>query len=260
MPGVSSWILQESFHPGRNSISINNPVVSLTTDLFISGRQWLYEVTESSTSFMLSSGLLRWNKACLYESNPSNSKARSDFFPKSGNRPPGWWHRDRRPDRRPEPLSLLSTHNNPNYFHWLTQPGLAPLFLQSHFNLPEHQGSAIAVSHRPRQPLPNFVEPLLSFVAPTASKFISTAITSTISCRFALQEHDSEVFISPGQLKWVRNICQSQLPLTVRPWRRIYLSRANARTRRCLNESQLISALSLYGFQTYCLESLPVEE
>ena len=260
MYGVSSWTLQESFHPSRNSISIYDPVESLTTDLFVSGRQWIYEATTSSASFTLSCGLLRWKKALLYEANPSNSKSRSNFFPKSGNRPPGWWHRHRRPDRRSEPLTLLSTHNNTNYFHWLTQPGLAPVFLQSYFKLSECQQYDIAVTQRPRQPLPQFVEPLLSFVAPTASKFISSAITSTTSCRFALQQHYSDVFISPAQLQWLRKLCQSQLQAVVRPWRRIYLSRAKARTRRCLNEAQLMSALSPYGFQTYCLESLTVEE
>ena len=258
--GVSSWILEEAFHPRRNSISIKEPVDSLTTDLFISGRQWLYEVTESSTSFSLNCGLLRWKKACLYESNPLNHESRTNFLPKSGNRPPGWWHRDRLSELRPEPLTLLSTHNNPNYFHWLTQPGLAPIFLQSHFNLHEHQDSAIAVSHRPRQFLPKFVEPLLSFAAPKASKFNSLAITSTTSCRFSLQQYDSDVFISPAQLKWLKNLCQTQLRLAVRPWRRTYLSRAKARTRRCLNEQQLIDALRPHGFQTYCLESLTVEE
>ena len=260
MHGVSSWMLQESFNPRRNSTSIHEPIASLTTDLFISGRQWLYEVTDSSASFTLNCGLLRWKKALLYESNPFNHESRTHFYPKSGNRPPGWWHRHRRAHLRPEPLTLLSTHNNPNYFHWLTQPGLAPLFLQSHFNLQVHQDSAIAVSHRPRQLLPKFLEPLLSFAAPKASKFISSAIASTTSCRFALQQHDSDVFISPAQLKWLTSLCQSQLRLAGRPWRRIFLSRTNACTRRCLNEQQLMTALSPYGFQTYCLESLPVEE
>ena len=258
LSGVSSWLLEESFHPRRTSICLTDPVDSFTTDLFVSGRQWLYEVTDLSTSFMLRSGLLHWNKLCLYESNPSNLESRSYFFPRSGNRPPGWWHRSRPAQHRPEPLTLLSTHNNPNYFHWLTQPGLAPLFLQSHFRLPKCQQSALAISHRPRQPLPTFVQPLLSFVAPKLSTYNSLAITSTTSCRFSLQEHHSDVFISPQQLKWLRNLCQSQFRSDTPPWRRIYLSRANADTRRCLNEQQLISSLTSYGFEAYCLESLPV--
>ena len=259
LPGVSSWLLEESFYPKRNSICLTYPVESLTTDLRISGKQWLYEVTDSSTSFKLSSGLLYWNKTCLYESNPLNSNSRSDFLLWAGIRPPGWWHRHRTVQRRPESLTLLSTHNNPNYFHWLTQPGLAPLFLQSYFELPKHPQSSLAISHRPRQPLPNFVEPLLSFVAPSMSQNISLAVASNISCRFALQQHDSDVFISPQQLKWLRKLCRSKFGLSVRPWRRIYLSRLHANSRRCLNEQQLMSALRPYGFQTYCLESLPVE-
>jgi len=257
--GVTSWLLDESFHPRRPSISLTEPVASLTSDLLISGRQWLYEATDSSQAFSLMSGLLRWKQFCLYESNPTNSDAKGCFPSKPGSRPPGWWHRVRPIQLRSERLTLLSTHNNPNYFHWLTQPGLAPLFLQSHFNLPGHQQSAIAVSHRPRQKLPSFVEPLLSFIAPEAHRITSLAISSSRSCCFAMQEQDSDVFVSPAQLAWLRNLCHLKLPLGCRPWRRIYLSRTHAHTRRCLNEHQLISALSPHGFQSYCLESLPVE-
>ncbi len=260
LPGVSYWKLDESFHPRRASTSLTAPLASLTPSILISGRQWLYEATDSSQAFSLSSGLLRWNKHCIYESNPSNLKSRSCFFSKSGTQPPGWWHRQRNIEFRSEPLILLSTHNNPNYFHWLTQPGLAPLFLQSYFNLTRDQHPIIALSHRPRHLLPRFVEPLLSFIAPQALRLNSLAIGSSTACLFALQEHDTDVFVSPAQLRWLRSLCKSQFQSVYRPWRRIYLSRNNANTRRCLNEEQLISALVPYGFQSYCLESLPVEE
>ena len=260
LPGVSSWSLHESFHPRRSSITLTSPPANLTTDLLISGRQWLFEVTDSPSHFSLKSGLLHWKNLCLYESNPSNSESRFHYFSNSANRPPGWWHRKRKPHLISDSLTLLSTHNNPNYFHWLTQPGLAPLFLQSYFNLPGYQQSAIAVSHRPKQCLPHFVDPLLSFIAPERPKLTALAIASSTSCRFALQQHDSDVFVSPAQLKWLRTICLSRLRSSCRPWRRIYLSRANAKTRRCLNEEQLIQALAPFGFQPYCLESLPVEE
>ena len=259
LPGVSSWSLHESFHPRRTSITLKAPAANLTTDLLISGRQWLYEVTDSSSHFSLKSGLLHWNNLCLYEANPSNSESRFHYFSNSANRPPGWWHRKRKAHLRSESLTLLSTHNNPNYFHWLTQPGLAPLFLQSYFNLPGHQQLAIAVSHRPRQRLPHFVEPLLSFIAPETPRLTSLAIASSTSCQFALQQHDSDVFVSPAQLKWLRTMCLSRVRSSCRPWRRIYLSRANAKTRRCLNEQQLIQALAPFGFRPYCLESLPFE-
>ena len=253
-------MLEESFHPRRASISLTAPVASLTPSLLISGRQWLYEATDSSQLFSLRLGLLRWKNQCLYELNPSNLDASSGFFSKSATRPPGWWHRQRNPECRHESLILLSTHNNPNYFHWLTQPGLAPLFLESHFNLTSDPHSAIALSHRPRRQLPSFVEPLLSFIAPQTPRLNSLAISSSRSCRFALQHHDTDVFVSPAQLKWLRSQCQAQIRSVYRPWRRIYLSRNKAMTRRCLNEEQLISVLGPYGFQPFCLESLPVEE
>ena len=260
LPGVTSWVLEESFHPRRSSISLIEPIANLTSDLFISGRQWLYEVTDSSSIFSLSSGLLHWNKLCLYESNPTNADLRPTSYFSSGTRPPGWWHRKRDVQLLSEPLTLLSSHNNPNYFHWLTQPGLAPLFLQSHFNLPGNPQSAIAVSHRPKQHLPHFVDSLLSFVAPNTPRFTSLAIASSTLCRFSLQQHDTDIFISPAQLLWLRKLFQSRVRLSCRPWRRIYLSRANARSRRCLNETELMSALRPYGFKSYCLESLSVEE
>ena len=253
-------MLEESFHPRRASISLTTPVASLTPSLLISGRQWLYEATDSSHLFSLSSGLLRWKKQCLYESNPSNLDTSPGLSPKSATRPPGWWHRQRKIEFRPESLILLSTHNNPNYFHWLTQPGLAPLFLESHFNLTSYQHSAIALSHRPRRHLPFFVEPLLSIIAPQTPRLNSLAISSVTSCRFALQHHDTDVFVSPAQLQWLRSQCQAQIRSVDRPWRRIYLSRKNATSRRCLNEEELISALGPYGFLPYCLESLSVKE
>jgi len=252
-------MLHESFHPRRSSFSLDEPLACLTSDLLISGRQWLFQAIRSSPMFSLNSGLLHWQKSCLFESNPSTLHSRPTFLHNPGKYPPGWWHRNRKVQLRPESITLLSTHNNPNYFHWLTQPGLAPLFLESHFGLCIQQQSVLALSHRPRQHLPKFVEPLLSIIAPDAPRVIAPAIASSSLCRFSLQQHYTDVFVSPAQILWLRNLFHSKLRLKCRPWRRIYLSRNNAKTRRCLNEPQVLSALTPYGFQRHCLESLSVD-
>ena len=256
--GASSWLLEESFKPTQNSISLSQPLRGFTQQLHISGRQWLYEMPTSANGISLQSGLLKLNKRCLYESNTSTNPTQTlqSYFPLIKPRPPGWWHRERTQTPQEAPLILLSNNNNPNYFHWLTQPGLAPLFLQSYFNLPNSTDYTIAVSHRPNISLPSFVTPLLTFVAPETTRHISISCASRQASRFSLQEHDSDIFVSPAQLRWLRDLCRQRLPHAPRPWRRLLISRQDAKTRRCLNEQQLFSVTREYGFQLCSLESL----
>ena len=163
-PGVQVWYLEETFRPRRVSASLDAPLTSLTPELKISGRQWLIQAP-ASVKVSLQSGLLRLGSRCIYESNPTTSAGQALAASPSGSFPPGWWHRTREPQLYQQPLLLLGTHNNPNYFHWLTQPGLAPLFLQEHFGLNPLSGAALAVSHRPRRSLPSYVSSLLEVFA-----------------------------------------------------------------------------------------------
>ena len=255
--GVQSWPLEETFQPRRVSKSLSEPLTCLTPELKISGRQWLIQAP-AAAKVSLQSGLLRLGGRCFYESNRANANPMVRRWRRAGSLPPGWWHRPRVPLRHPQPLLLLSTHNNPNYFHWLTQPGLAPLFLQEHFGLNPLPGATLALSHRPRRSLPSYVPSLLEVFSPEIPVIQGVALTSESLCRFALQEHSSDVVVSPRQLHWLHRRCRDQLQPPQKPWRRIMISRQRSTRRRCLNEDQLLASLAPYGFERHCLEDCSV--
>ena len=256
-PGVQSWCLEETFRPRQVSACLREPMACMTPELKISGRQWLIQAS-ATAKVSLQSGLLRVGHRCLYESNRTNANSKVRRWRRAGSLPPGWWHRPRDPKRYQRPLVLLSTHNNPNYFHWLTQPGLAPLFLQLHFGLSPLTGAALALSHRPRRCFPSYVPSLLEAFAAELPLVQDVALISESLCRFAVQEHSSEVVLSPAQLHWLHRRCRDQLQPPLKPWRRVLISRQLSTRRRCLNEDQLLAALAPYGFERHCLEDLSV--
>lgn len=259
IPGVQSWCLEENYQPSQASASLHEPLACLTPDVKISGRQWLVQAPPTA-KVSLQSGLIRVGRRCLYESNQANAESRGRRWRRSGSLPPGWWHSKRQPKLYQEPLLLLSTHNNPNYFHWLTQPGLAPLFLQDHFGLRSFPKLALALSHRPRRSLPLYVPSVLEVFAPELPLVRGLALSSDSVCRFAVQEHRSEVMVSPSQLHWLKNRCRDHLQPSPKPWRRVLISRQRSRRRRCINENQVLATLVPYGFECYCLEDLSVSE
>lgn len=257
IPGIQSWRFEETLETKKVSTCLNQPLKCFTPELKSSGRQWLLQAP-STANVSLQSGLLRLGPRCLYESNLTNVDPTVRRLRLAGSLPPGWWHRTRKPKRYQQPLLLLSTHNNPNYFHWLTQPGLAPLFLQDHFGLSHLSGAALAVSHRPRRSLPSYVPSLLEIFAPELPLFQDVTLTSDSLCRFALQEHNSDVVISPTQLHWLHRRCRDQLRPPLKPWRRVFISRQRSTRRRCLNEDQVFAAIDPYGFELHYLEEMSV--
>lgn len=256
---VQTWSLDESFQPRLVSKSLREPLPCLTPELKIRGRQWLIQATVSARA-SLQSGLLRLGQQCLYESNPSNTSSHIRRWKRAGALPPGWWHRKRDLQLHHQPLLLLTTHNNPNYYHWLTQPGFSPLFLQEHFGLTPLLGASLAVSYRPRGSLPAFIPSLLQALVPEMPVVYGVALASTSLCRFSVQQHFTDVVVSPSQLLWLKRRCFTQLPSVEKPWRRVLISRRNSSRRRCLNEDQLFSALVPYGFERVCLEGLSALE
>lgn len=255
--GIESTCFEETFYTRRFSKSLTKPFASLMPDLKISGRQWLIQAP-ASAKVSLQSGLLRIGNRIVYESSPTNQDIRNRFSSPFSSHPPGWWHRTRSPQIFQQPLVLLTTHNNPNYFHWLTQPGLAPLFLKDNFNL-SIPGIALALSHRPKRSLPKYVSSILQFFAPEAPLIEDVALTSSSLCLFSLQEHLTPTFVSPAQILWLQRRCRDGIKLSsAKPWRRILISRKRSRRRRCLNEDQLFATLAGYGFERIFLEDLSV--
>lgn len=238
-------------------MSLYKPLACFTPEIKTVGKQWLIQAP-ATAKVSLQSGLLRFGYRCLYETNRINAVPRVRRWRLSGSLPPGWWHRTRDPRFYEQPLILLCTHNNPNYFHWLTQPGLAPLFLQDYFGLSSFQGSSLAISHRPHCSLPSYVAPILGAFASELPVIQGMAVASQSFCRFALQEHRTEVAISPAQLQWLHRRCRDRLYVNFKPWRRVLISRQRSTRRRCLNEEQLFAALVPYSFERYFLEDLNV--
>lgn len=255
--GCHIYELSETYIPDKPSISLHKPLPSLTPSAKFVLRQWLVDAGPE-LYIGLQSGLLHWGRSCLYESSPRNHGNSQGAISSFLNRPPGCWHRHRSPSITPDPLILLTTHNNPNYFHWLTQPGLAPLFLQEHFALSPF--SAVALSHRPRSCLPFFLPDLLDVFSTGIARINGQALASSSTSRFSLQEHGTEVVVSPTQVHWLRRRCRDFLGPALKPWRRLFISRKRSRSRRCLNEDQIYAQLKPYGFQIVSLEDLTVQD
>lgn len=255
--GFKSWYLEENYQTRSTSCNLHQPLPGFRPDFNVISRQWLIQAPPAA-GVSLQSGLLRFGRHCLYESNPTNLHCQRSFWRGQGTIPPGFWHRKRLLKRYRQPLVLLSTHNNPNYFHWLTQPGLAPLFLQEHFGLDALWGSAVALSHRPRHSLPCYVHPLLETFSPGTPVVHGIALASKSTCRFALQELVTDVVVSPGQLNWLKHCFHNITKNNTRPWRRVFISRQRSDRRRCLNEPHLFSVLAAHGFERHCLEDLSV--
>lgn len=253
--GCHIYELSECYRPVRSSVALREPLSSLTPANQFALRQWLVDAGPA-LRISLQSGLLYWGSSCLYESNLQNKPRIQGAVSAFLRRPPGYWHRYRPPIFSPEPLILLSSHNNPNYFHWLTHPGLAPLFLQEHFGL--RSFSTVALSHRPRGNIPQFLPQLLDVFGTGTTPSYGVALASSSLSRFAIQDHGSDVVVSPAQVHWLHRRCSALLKPLSQPWRKLFISRRRSSSRRCLNEHQIIAHLQLYGFEKVCLEDLSV--
>ena len=251
--------LSEEYSPKRVSASLGTPLPELTPSSVFSLRQWLVEAGPY-VPIALQSGLLSLGRNCLYGSRNIGNNSLATQISRILFRPPGSWHRRRTPIQLQQPLVLLTTHNNPNFYHWFTQPGLSPLFLQDYYQLPYQFDSALALSNRPGYVLPEYIHSLLDIFAPNLPIVEGLALSSASSCRFALQQHGSDVVVSPAQVRWLHRLCRNALKPDRKPWRRILISRQKSARRRCLNEDHLFATLVPHGFERYCLEDLTVIE
>ncbi|MBD2550356.1 glycosyltransferase family 61 protein [Microcystis elabens FACHB-917] len=272
LPGVVVHSLEEVYQPPAPSLAPHRPAAALTPATGSRLVQHLIEVTPPA-SFSSCHGLLASGSSWLYEANPANT-AEADSISLSARVvlarllrrrwnpaavPPGWWCRPSPPTRVDHPLVLLATHHNPNYHHWLTLPGLAPLMLQEHFALETAPGTALGLTAPPGRHLPPFVRPLLALLAPELPVLEAPALAAP-QLRFALQENRSAAVVSPALLAWWRRRWQTLAPPVRHQGRRLFISRQGARTRCCLNESALIARLAPLGFERLSLENLPVKE
>jgi capsular polysaccharide biosynthesis protein len=270
LPGVTLHTLEETYQPPAASCALHTPARAFTPATCSRLVQHLLEVTQPA-GFRGCHGLLAMGSCWLYEANPANAAApdrlslstravlsrllRGRWTPAAV--PPGWWRPAGAPRSVAGSLVLLSSHNNPNYHHWLTLPGLAPLMLQRRFGLAMELDTSLALTALPGRPQPPFLRPLLAVVAPELP-VLEAAALSAPRLRFALQEHHSAVVVSPALLEWWRSIGLALAPPGSTPARRLLISRRMARSRRCLNEDALLARLAPLGFERLELEGMPV--
>lgn len=268
LPGVTLHTLTETYQPPAASRSLHTPARAFTPATGSRLVQHLLDV-RLPAGFSSRHGLLAAGECWLYEANPANASEpdrlslttrallarwlRRRWNPAAV--PPGWWRPPPAPRPLAGPLVLLTSHNNPNYHHWLTLPGLAPLMLQQRFALEVEPGTRLGVTGVPGRPRPPFLRPLLALVAPDLPVVEGAALTAP-RLRFALQEHGSEVVVSPALLEWWRSLWRSLAPPLSPPRRRLFISRRGARSRRCLNERDLLARLAPLGFERLQLEDL----
>ena len=270
LPGVTLHTLEETYQPPAASLALHTPARAFTPASRSRLVQYLLDVAQPA-GFRGCHGLLAQGSCWLYEANPANAAEpercslsaravlsrllRRRWNPAAA--PPGWWRPAAAPQTVAGPLVLLSSHNNPNYHHWLMLPGLAPLMLQRHFGLAAEPGTRLALTAIPGRPQPAFLRPLLAVVAPQLP-VVEAAALSAPRLRLALQEHHSPVVVSPALLEWWRAIAVPLAAAAGPPRRRLLISRRGAGSRRCLNEEAVLARLAPLGFERLDLERLTV--
>lgn len=272
VPGVTVHTLEETYQPPAPSRSLHPPAPAFTPAIQSRLVQHLVDVAMPA-GFSSCHGLLASASGWLYEANPANAAGPdrrslstlavlASLLRRRWNGaavPPGWWRPVPVPRWEAGPLVLLTSHNNPNYHHWLTMPGLAPLMLQRRFGLEVDPRTILALTAVPGRSQPPYLRPLLALVAPELPVVEAAALTAP-RLRFALQEHGSDVVVSPALLDWWRQRWGALAPPGPSTMRRLFISRRGARSRRCLNEDALMARLAPLGFERLQLEALPVRQ
>ena len=277
-PSCEVYELTEHFIPA--SLSVHLP----------SQRSALIEQKSFTTQYLVKaypslgiysdSGLLRCShNKLLYEANQENgdevqslavslAKACSNSFIsriKSKKKlaftlPPGWYAASRSKYVYREWITHLTTHNNPNYFHWFTMPGQSPLFLEELF-LDKHERSGpIVVTSSPRSELPDFARSILDITIPGRNVHCIQSGLSLVGSNFSLQHHRTPVAISPKLTHWLSNKVKMLLGDQINPKELIYIHRGKTKKRACINELEIYAALAPLGFQMRCLDSLTVQD
>ena len=256
---VTCRLLEETFRSHVDSYSLDIPLQNFTAGTLSSGKQWLIEAKQPSSS-SLKRGLLHMHNSYIYESNLSNDtifKRIQDF---RSALPPGLFDKKESTQITDKPLILLTTHNNPNYFHWMTAPGTSPLFLAEYFSVPLLEDTQIAISTRPTSASIAYPAEIVSLLSPNLQLVNSFFSTSTTQSTFAIHELRTSVVVNPKHIRWLRSKLRVCLKPSRNTHKRLLVSRQSAKSRRCLNEKSLSKSLSRYGFELVKLELLSVQD
>ena len=277
-PCCEVYELTEHFVPERLSVHLPNQRSALLEQKSFT-TQYLVKAYPSLGVYS-DSGLLRCsNNKLMYEFNQENrdevksgdvslAKACFKSFISGINSkktpeftlPPGWYAASRGKNVYRKRITHITTHNNPNYFHWFTMPGQSSLFLEDFF-LDKHERSGpVVVTHSPRSQLPDFARSILNITTPQRNIHCIKSGLSLIGCNFSLQRHRTPVAISPKLTHWLSHKVKMLLDDQIHPKELVYISRGKSKKRACINELEIYAALAPLGFQMRCLDSLTVQD
>ena len=269
--------LSEHYQPSSQSMHLTSQRSALVNQQSFS-KQYLVRA-QSSFGLFSASGLL-WldKKRLVYELNYSNlqnlihhNSVGTDLLKHLYNKilrrkainvvhPPGWYGQF--PDKRnySQSITLASTHNNPNYFHWLSMPGQSSIFLEELFTDSECSASPVIITESSLHQTPPWVPEIFEITIPNRSIELVSSAQSSASTSFSIQQLHTPVALSPKQLLWLRKKVNAVVNPKLVPKDLIFVSRGSASQRSCINEAEIYAILQPLGFQWHSMDNLPVIE
>ena len=269
--------LSEHYQPSSQSLHLTSQRSALVNQQSFS-KQYLVRA-QSSFGLFSASGLL-WldKKRLVYELNPSNlqnlihhKSVSTGLLKRLYNkvlrrktinivRPPGWYGRVQEKRIYGQSITLASTHNNPNYFHWLSMPGQSSIFLEELFADSECSSSPVIITESSIHQTPPWVLEIFDITTPKRSVEVVSSAQSSVSTSFSIQQLHTPVALSPKQLLWLKHKVNAVVNPKLVPKDLIYVSRGSASKRRCINEAEIYAILQPLGFQWHSMDNLPVIE
>ena len=269
--------LSEHYRPSSQSMHLTCQRSAMVNQQSFS-RQYLVRA-QSSFGLFSASGLI-WlgKKQLVYELNHSNLQ--NLIHHKSGStgllkhlynkilrrktinlvHPPGWYGKVLSKRIYSQSITLASTHNNPNYFHWLSMPGQSSIFLEELFTDSECSPSPVIISESSLHQTPPWVLEIFGITAPNRSVELVSSAQSSASTSFALHQLHTPVALSPKQLVWLKQKVNAVVNPKLAPKDLIFVSRGSVSQRSCINEAEIYAILQPLGFQLHSLDNLPVIE
>ena len=249
-----NYTLNERYTTQRPSATDDysqNPLSLITTEITQS------LITAPSIHCTVSNGLLMYRDRPLYETNTNNSYVIRRLLNPKCSIPPGALDKKTKPKLVEEDLLLVSTFNNPNYYHWLFSPGTSSIFLwYQHSGLLKEPPTFLLSDRSTKPSLPTYVQQVIKLVTPQASILQTTDSLRCPKLLFSYQHNHTKVSISPRQVKWIRSIAMKELTPVPKQYRRLFITRSKATRRRCLNENELMRHISQYNFELVSNEDL----
>ena len=269
--------LSEHYQPSSQSIHLASQRSAMVNQQSFA-KQYLVRA-QSSFGLFSASGLL-WldKKRSVYELNHSNFQ--NLVYHKSGSThllkhlcnkilrrktinavcPPGWYSRVQEKRIYGQSITLVSTHNNPNYFHWLSMPGQSSIFLEELFTDSECSASPVIITESSLHQTPPWVPEIFEITIPNRSIELVSSAQSSASTSFSIQQLHTPVALSPKQLLWLRKKVNAVVNPKLVPKDLIFVSRGSASQRSCINEAEIYAILQPLGFQWHSMDNLPVIE